>query len=236
MTLLQSLRRAVPRSVKRSLRRLLESARPENRARIDTPSHLAIETFGGFAVAYRRGTADESVIQHSFDNDIFFAGMPQYRPQASDIIVDVGAHIGTFSLLAARFASEGQVYSIEASQDTFNFLRINTALNPGLTISPVHLALSSEDGVVTLHHDAGNWGHSIVKQLSSKSETVASQSLDSFFAQHAIRSCDFIKFNCEGAEFPVLYAASEHTLAAIRRMLIANDLEVVTHSPCRYCC
>jgi len=187
---------------------------------MDQRSVLAVSTFDGFAVAYRQGTADEDVLKHSFENDMFFSGMPDYRPGERDVILDVGAHIGTFSMLAARFATHGRVYSVEASQDTFNFLRINAALNPQLPMVPVHLALSDHDGSITLHHDSGNWGHSTVKQLSAISESVKCQSLNTFFAQQGIESCAFVKFNCEGAEFPILYSASAETLLSIRRMLI----------------
>src|SRR5207244_8461009 len=72
-----------------------------NRRASDSASAIAIESFGGFEVAFRKGTADELVIGHSFDNDIFFSGFPEYQPAEDDVIVDVGARIGHFSLLAA---------------------------------------------------------------------------------------------------------------------------------------
>ncbi len=183
-------------------------------------SSLAVAAFGAFTVAYRKGTTDEDVLEDSFDNDIFLRGLPAYQPRSTDVIVDVGAHIGTFSLLAASLAPAGKVYAVEASRDTFNFLRINAALNQKLPLVPVHVALSDQDGSVTLHHDTGNWGHSIVKQLSAVSETVPCQSLNTFFAQHAIERCALVKFNCEGAEFPILHSATAETLRRIHRMLI----------------
>src|SRR6266581_833576 len=64
----------------------------------DKPSMLAIGSFGGFEIAYRKNTADESVIADSFENDIFFSGVPEYQPEEGHVIIDIGAHIGTFSL------------------------------------------------------------------------------------------------------------------------------------------
>jgi hypothetical protein len=77
----------------------------------------AVDTgsFGGFEVAYRSRTTDEDVIAHSFDHDIFFTGVPEYRPAEDHTIIDVGAHIGIFSLLAASKVPRGKVYAIEAS-------------------------------------------------------------------------------------------------------------------------
>jgi hypothetical protein len=63
---------------------------------------LEIDSYDGFEVIYRKGTADENVIGHSFENDIFFSGIPEYQPEDGHVIIDLGAHIGTFSLLASR--------------------------------------------------------------------------------------------------------------------------------------
>lgn len=171
-------------------------------------------------MAYRSGTADEAVLQHSFDHDIFFTGVPEYRPAESDTIIDVGAHIGTFSLLAASKAPRGRVYAIEACEDTFNFLRVNVALNGLSHVVPVHLALSDREGTCTLYYDTGNWGHSVVSRLSNRSEVVRCSTLQRFFGENSIAACNFIKFNCEGAEFPILLSCHADFLRRIQLILV----------------
>ncbi|GAA4129167.1 FkbM family methyltransferase [Aminobacter aganoensis] len=188
---------------------------------------MAINRFGGFDVAYREGTADEKVIAHSFENDIFFAGVPEYQPTASDVVIDIGAHIGTFALTAASKASNGTVHAIEASAETYNYLRVNAALNPALNVIAHRLALTDKDGEVTLHHDRGNWGHSIMKQLSPKGERVPAMSLSSFMAAHEIKDVSFIKFNCEGAEFPILLSTPIELLRKVRMMLVLYHVDLV---------
>lgn len=187
---------------------------------------MAIGEFGGFPVAYRQGTADEQVIGHSFDNDIFFTGVPEFKPEATDTIIDIGAHIGTFSVLAASKTPQGTVHAIEASQETFNYLRVNAALNPRLNIIAHHLALTDCDGEVTLHHDRGNWGHSIMKELSPRGEKVPAMSLASFVHANKIGTVAFIKFNCEGAEFPILMEAPDDVLLNVRMMLVLYHLDL----------
>lgn len=44
--------------------------------RVDRGSVLKIGSFGGFQVAYREDTADENVLVHSFDHDIFSQVFP----------------------------------------------------------------------------------------------------------------------------------------------------------------
>jgi hypothetical protein len=86
----------------------------------DRPSGLIIGSFGGFEIAYRKNTADKPVIEETIDKDIFFSGVPEYQPNEEHVIIDIGAHIGTFSLLASSKARRGKVYAVEASEDSFN--------------------------------------------------------------------------------------------------------------------
>lgn len=206
--------KALIRPVYRAVRRMLSRRSP------DRPSTIAIASFGGFEVAFREGTADESVIGHSFDNDIFFSGFPKYRPTGGDVIVDVGAHIGTFSLLAASKVGADNVFAVEASLDSFNLLRINLALNGFDSVGADHLALADHKGTCTLFHDVGNWGHSAVATLSKSTETVDCWTLGEFFDRRGIDRCDFLKMNCEGSEFPILLSAPESVLRRINHLLV----------------
>jgi FkbM family methyltransferase len=186
----------------------------------DRSSKLRIGSFANFQIAHREGTADEAVIAHSFDRDIYFAGVPEYRPSIGDVIIDIGAHIGTFSLLASSKVPAGRVYAVEASEDSYNLLRMNVALNSASNVSVHHLAIMDRRGSVTLYHDSGNWGHSVVKKLSRGSEGVPACSLSEFLEDNNIRFCDFIKLNCEGAEFPILLRADPKVLRRFGVILV----------------
>ena len=186
----------------------------------DRPSKLALRSYGSFEMAFRKGTADEAVLKRSFEHDELLAAVPEYVPSVYDTIIDVGAHVGGFALLAASKVPQGRVFAIEASADTFDFLRINVALNRAANISTHHLALLDRRGTCTLHHDWGNWGHSAVKRLSYRSEEVSCCTLAGFMDEQHIAHCDFIKLNCEGAEFPILLSSSVATLQKFSRMLV----------------
>lgn len=183
-------------------------------------SGIAIDSFGGFEIAYRIGTVDRRVINKSFDNDIYFSGVPEYHPGEDDVIIDVGAHIGTFSILASSRVKRGKVYAIEASQDSFNILKINVALNQCSNVSTHHLALANKEGRITLYHEKGNWGNSTVKRLSISSETVEACTLSSFMEKNEIKKCHFMKLNCEGGEFPILLSTPNNVLRKFSTLLI----------------
>jgi FkbM family methyltransferase len=199
----------------RSARNAANGFRP-----VDLDYRVAIDRLDDLDIAYRVGTSDEDVLKDSFAHDIFFTAVPEYHPALDDTIIDVGAHIGTFSLLAATKVRNGKVFAIEACQDTFNILRINVALNQFWNVEAFHFALSDAVGQTTLHYDEENWGHSIMKRLSPQGETVATDTLAAFMDRNSIDRCNFLKFNCEGAEFPIVLSTSIEMLQRIERMLI----------------
>jgi FkbM family methyltransferase len=226
MPFLHAFKRAVSKLLPRRLKKAAKSTAyrlSEALSEVGGIGHsstLRIRNFDGFEMAYRPGTVDEDVLKASFHHDIFFSGVPEYKPSETDIILDVGAHIGAFAVLAASKAPRGTVHAIEACQDTFDFLSMNVALNRKTNLRAHHLALSGKRGVCTLYHDAENWGHSVVHQQSASSETVESCTLQEFFEENGIVRCNFVKFNCEGAEFPILLGSPAELLRRIDRMLV----------------
>lgn len=187
-------------------------------------------TYKSLQVFYREDTADESVLDHSFDKDIFFSSIPYYTPPRNATVIDVGAHIGSFSLLLADMAPAGKIYALEPSGDTFVVLEKNvTANNLQGKLIPCKVALYNNNSKVKLFHDeqSGNWGHSIVSELSQTFEEVETMTMDSFFEQHGIKHCNLIKFNCEGAEFKIIESVSDKTLNKVDTWIILfhEDLE-----------
>jgi FkbM family methyltransferase len=186
----------------------------------DLSSKITIRKFGEYNIAFRKNTSDEQVIAGIFKQEKFFKGVPEYKPKQNHIIIDVGAHIGTFSLLASSKVKKGIVHSIEASQESYDLLRINVALNKVININTHHLALSDKNEICYLYQDVGNWGHTIVSNVSRITETVECCSLQTFLDKNGIEKCHFIKLNCEGAEFPILLHSSRYTLQHFEVMLI----------------
>jgi FkbM family methyltransferase len=207
-------------------RRLLNVMRGFEAGAGEIGYRMEMGVFDGFTVAYRGGTADESVLKESFSADLFYAGVPEYRPTPRDVVLDVGAHIGTFALLSGKQVPHGRVIAIEASRETYNYLVANVALNKLDNVTPLHLALTDKRGSIRLHHDRKNWGHSVMKPLSRRGEEVATASLANVLEDHGVARVDFAKFNCEGAEFPILLMASTATLEQIERMLVLYHCDI----------
>ncbi len=73
-----------------------------------------------------------------------------------DVMVDVGANIGYFSLLAARLAGpSGTVYALEPAASTYAELCANIALNRAVNVVPLQVAAGAEEALLPLRVPRG---------------------------------------------------------------------------------
>jgi FkbM family methyltransferase len=137
-----------------------------------------------------------------------------YEPRTSDLVrslagpetlvVDAGANVGWFTLLAAKNAK--QVWAFEPEPSNFELLRRSIALNGYTNVEARQLAVSATDGEIALWLSEYSTGlHSTVRQSGSRKVTVACQRLDSLFPDAHI---GLLKIDVEGAEPEVLAGAS----------------------------
>jgi FkbM family methyltransferase len=192
-------------------------------------SSLRVRDFGrgGLRIACREGTIDERAIERWRE----WLEQPSPRPgepRPDDTILDVGAHIGGFTLLAAGLVPEGRVLAVEACRESYEMLLHNIELNGLRNVEAAHLALSDCSGEARLYYDAaGNWGHTITKPMDAGGEPVPTETLAAYLRDRGVDRCDMAKLNCEGAEFPILMGASAETLRKLRRMLVFYHLDLV---------
>jgi hypothetical protein len=83
---------------------------------------------------------------------------------SGDVCVDVGAHIGYFSLLASRLVGpHGHVYALEPAPATYAALRSNLELNGVTNVTALRVAAGDREREGLLHEDRpGNTGASSI--------------------------------------------------------------------------
>jgi len=136
-----------------------------------------------------------------------------FHVRADDIVIDIGASVGLFTLKAAReVGSEGQVIAIEPEPENLTLLRCNMDSN-GLTnvVNIIGKACGSHRATVPLYLHTGWGGHSLYEASASSIE-VRMDSLDNIVSELALDRVDFIKIDAEGAELDILKGA-EKTLS-----------------------
>jgi FkbM family methyltransferase len=152
--------------------------------------------------------------------------------------LDVGAHIGYYTLIAARLVGDaGRVHSFEPGAKTRAHLEANVARN-GLQNVEIHAqALAEQTGEVGFYPSslASNQGiSSIVAPGDGRAapSTVPSLSLDDFVARIGGRRVDLLKMDIEGAELQVIRGAQRLLSGADAPPMIfeAHELEPVANA------
>jgi FkbM family methyltransferase len=123
-------------------------------------------------------------------------------------ILDIGAHVGYYSLLAAKLAGPtGKVISFEPDPDNYSLLLRNIEENGYTNITAVNQGITSTTGVGTLILSGlDNGRHSIYHHgLPEKgSVSISTTSVDDYFGALGWPTVDLIKMDVEGAELEVL--------------------------------
>jgi FkbM family methyltransferase len=129
-----------------------------------------------------------------------------------DVIWDLGAHFGEYSLFAASMNSaKDRVFAFEPDQDALKVFRKNISLNrfeDKIFVS--ELVIDEKDGEVLFHSQGGNSNSHIVSGKYTKDDGMVrlrSKSLNSLL--HELPKPDVVKIDTEGAEIQILKGADE---------------------------
>lgn len=130
------------------------------------------------------------------------------KPNAT--IVDIGANIGLYSLVAASTPTVGRVLSFEPSPAIAPLLRYNIGLTSALAkkVSVHEVALGAEDGTVTFYCNLAEHNFGLGSLMAESEEatavTVPSRRLDTELRAHHVDAVHLVKIDVEGAEYLVL--------------------------------
>jgi FkbM family methyltransferase len=140
-------------------------------------------------------------------------------------VVDVGAHIGYYTLLAAKRVK--QVYSFEPDPETFDLLKRSVNANGHMNVSCFQKAVSDKTGSSSFHVDSEAWANSLCSENVGKPvklidvETVR---LDDLYSAGTFGQCvHVLKIDAQGAEALVLRGAE--TLLSQCRPIILLEVE-----------
>ena len=122
-----------------------------------------------------------------------------------DTVVDVGAHIGYFTLLLSSLVGpDGKVYALEPDPENFRYLQKTVAALPERNVELHHVAAWKREEMLPWHRSGSNPGdHSLLAgEGRTTTEQVEARRLDSIIPPGTV--VDFLKVDVQGAEGGVL--------------------------------
>ena len=145
------------------------------------------------------------------------------------VVVDVGANAGYFNMLLLSKRPDAQVYAYEAIQANYELFQQNIEQNRGLDkhIRLHHQAVTGQpmDHIVLFKEDDGENSvtasvYSDFEQHNKQSVTVPAISLEQLVDKNNLSRIDFLKLDCEGSEYPILYDSPKSLWPKITSMFV----------------
>jgi FkbM family methyltransferase len=177
------------------------------------PYIVTLRDLGGGALSFRVYSPVERhrVAEYGGEREILQCFLGLLKPD--DVVYDIGASVGLFTVAAARRVARGVVYTFEPDPDTRARLIENVALNQLENVHVMPWAVSDSASEVVLYTDgAAGFAPSFVRQERPGAPTgqvrVSTRALDDALAQNELPLPDVLKIDIEGAEALCLAGAA----------------------------
>lgn len=176
---------------------------------------FTIRKKGDITIKTRDGRSDRSIWNQDFISN-------HYRIDKNyGVVVDIGAHIGTTSILSASYGAK--VFSYEPEQKTYNLMLENIALNKMENlITPFMIAVGKPGKAKIYTHWSNDGANSL---FMDKKNIIGEQDIDvisltSVFHNNNITHCGLLKIDAEHAERDIFDNFDLELLKIIDRIVI----------------
>jgi FkbM family methyltransferase len=161
--------------------------------------------------------------------------LDQFDPKPRDTVVDVGAHIGLYTLIAAkRVGPSGKVIAIEPDPENCNLLKRNVELNRLTNVITLECAAFSSNSKLKLYLPGKERGFTKLGTIMTNRAVtenfleIDAATLDHLMVMQGIAQVNWIKIDVEGAELEVLKGATL-TLSASKDIALLVEIHNVNN-------
>lgn len=149
-----------------------------------------------------------------------------------DIVIDVGANIGYYSILFSRLVGpNGKVHCFEPTEFYGNVLKRNVEINKSsnVVIYPFGLSNKSERLPISIGYSSATIHDPYKGQNTTSVETIRLESLDEIVHKAGITKIDFIKIDIDGHE-PLFIKGAIKTIKRFKPKILleVNHLNYLT--------
>jgi len=155
---------------------------------------------------FQRNKNEFGILKAIFEDREYSDYFPFYK---NATIVDIGAHYGYFSIFASNNTDKGsKIIAIEPNKSNFDNLEKNIRDCKISNIRSYNYAIGGIGGLTKLYQGQST-NHSIVEDYSLLKhnrgyEEIEVKTLEEFIIENNLDKIDFLKMDCEGAEYSIL--------------------------------
>jgi FkbM family methyltransferase len=148
----------------------------------------------------------------------------EYTPKNFDIypndnIIDIGSHIGIFSIYAAKKAYKGKVYAFEPISSNYSILKKNISLNSIKNIIIENKGISNKRGKKKIYINKDPGGNSSYIYKNGDKNIISNMTtLQRIIKENNISKVNLLKIDCEGAEYDILLNCPDNIFLKIERI------------------
>jgi FkbM family methyltransferase len=172
-------------------------------------------TYNGIEVNFeiRPGSTDANLIKHIWVEDCYrLKSLRKEHPEIGTIL-DIGGHIGVFSILASLLWPSAEIRAYEAWLENYALLIDHCNSFPKIKTFNIAIIGWKTDSVSFRipHLSQGNTGDGRIDNkfmdnahFTEGTTTVSACTIEDVLKDWNISSVDLVKFDCEGSEIPIL--------------------------------
>lgn len=174
-----------------------------------------------------RNDSDLSVIDEIFV-DRMYRSTESIIPNLRSPILDIGAHIGLFSIYASALNPQVKIIALEPEPENFKLMKENLKLNHCKNVTAVQHAviLSESEGRVersprttTLYLNANSHNHSTFYKTTNPID-VPAITLENLITKNKLDKIGLLKMDIEGAEFDIFKNIDQDTWSKIQYIAV----------------
>ena len=187
--------------------------------------HFKYKLKNGITFVVRPFKFDRYIIDEIFLEQAYFPDR-DFKLEDGDVVVDVGAHIGVFTVYSAKNA-DCTVYSYEPRPDNFELLKENVSLNKiGSCVKTFQLAVGGISGSLEFCMDAQGLGQ--IGDSNGNKIIVQTVTLKEIFDSNNLLTINFLKIDVEGEELEMLLNFPKEYFSRIEKIAMESHTELIT--------
>jgi len=190
-----------------------------------------------FKIKTEHLNTDSNVIYEIWKKNCYKVNKKDFVEREGNIIIDIGAHIGIFSVLCSFIKQDALILSFEPDLENFSLLKKNIILNKSENnIKPFPICVSGSDTMKILYKSKKSIGHTItpnefiIKNEIQASHKVPCITLEQIFTGEKIKLCDFLKIDCEGSEYDILLNTPSEIFKKIKKISLEYHNGLTKHN------